>query len=214
MATHSSILAWKARGAWWATVLGITKSNTTEHARMRARAHTHTHTHTHTGSFLQAPYLEFPSPVFLFFPQRLRINSFLVKFYLNRNFYPFKVEVKDLPIEWPEFHKQDLRRKLFSTRIQRWLYRGVNKSKLAWNFKMVWTRKKFCLRQRSGPTSSIPWGSVFVLFCHQGHFCGKVWEALPWDDLSCSVGKFLTRKWMPQTWECLPGSVVCISCFV
>ena len=33
MATHSSILAWRipmARGAWWATVHGVAKSDTTE----------------------------------------------------------------------------------------------------------------------------------------------------------------------------------------
>ena len=33
MATYSSILAWRipmARGAWWATVHGVTKSDTTE----------------------------------------------------------------------------------------------------------------------------------------------------------------------------------------
>ena len=28
MATHSSILAWKIRGAWWATVHGVAKSQT------------------------------------------------------------------------------------------------------------------------------------------------------------------------------------------
>ena len=50
MATHSSILVWKnlekpmERGARWATVHGVTESDTTE----RARAHTHTHTHTHS----------------------------------------------------------------------------------------------------------------------------------------------------------------------
>ena len=34
MATHSSILAWKNptdRGAWWATVHGVTESNTIYH---------------------------------------------------------------------------------------------------------------------------------------------------------------------------------------
>ena len=33
MATHSSVLAWRIpmdRGAWWATVHGVTKSDTTE----------------------------------------------------------------------------------------------------------------------------------------------------------------------------------------
>ena len=36
MATHSSILAWRIpmdRRAWWATVCGVAKSQTTEHAR-------------------------------------------------------------------------------------------------------------------------------------------------------------------------------------
>ena len=55
MATHSSILAWENsmdRGAWRATVHGITELDTTEAtyhacAGARARAHTHTHTHTH-----------------------------------------------------------------------------------------------------------------------------------------------------------------------
>ena len=38
------------RGAWWATIHGVTKSQTPlrNWARVRARAHTHTHTHTHT----------------------------------------------------------------------------------------------------------------------------------------------------------------------
>ena len=43
MATHSSILAWRIpmdRGAWWATVHGITKSGT------GLSDFTHTHTHT------------------------------------------------------------------------------------------------------------------------------------------------------------------------
>ena len=35
------------RGAWWATVYGITQSRTQlSDQRARARAHTHTHTHT------------------------------------------------------------------------------------------------------------------------------------------------------------------------
>ena len=44
MATHSSILAWKIlwnRGAWWATVHGVTK-NRTQLKRLSM--------HTHTGS--------------------------------------------------------------------------------------------------------------------------------------------------------------------
>ena len=79
MATHSSILVWKnlenpmERGASWATVHGVTESDTTE----RARAHTHTHTHTqlcgrcwlqetHLGAIKrvpQGPYLELGATV-------------------------------------------------------------------------------------------------------------------------------------------------------
>ena len=47
MATHYSILGLENpmdRGAWWATVRGVTKLNMTEQL---ARARTHTHTHTH-----------------------------------------------------------------------------------------------------------------------------------------------------------------------
>ena len=38
MVTHSSIFAWKIPwteepGAWWATVLGVAESDSTEHAR-------------------------------------------------------------------------------------------------------------------------------------------------------------------------------------
>ena len=44
------------RGAWWATVQGITKeSDMTEHERVRVHAHTHTHTHTHTEVILIVP---------------------------------------------------------------------------------------------------------------------------------------------------------------
>ena len=38
------------RGAWWATVHGVTEwdmTEATESVRVCARAHTHTHTHTH-----------------------------------------------------------------------------------------------------------------------------------------------------------------------
>ena len=44
MATHSSILAWRIpmdRGAWWATVHGVAKSQT-----QLSDQNTHTHTHT------------------------------------------------------------------------------------------------------------------------------------------------------------------------
>ena len=34
--------------AWWATVYGVTKSQTWLHAHVRVRTHTHTHTHTHS----------------------------------------------------------------------------------------------------------------------------------------------------------------------
>ena len=43
MATHSSPLAWRIpmdRGAWWATVHGVAKSQT-----RLSKQHTHTHTH-------------------------------------------------------------------------------------------------------------------------------------------------------------------------
>ena len=36
------------RGAWQATVYGVTESDTTEYAHMHAHTHTHTHTHTHS----------------------------------------------------------------------------------------------------------------------------------------------------------------------
>ena len=54
MATHSSVLAW-TRGAWQATVRGLTKSRTqlsNQHTHTHTRAHTHVHAHicahTHT----------------------------------------------------------------------------------------------------------------------------------------------------------------------
>ena len=38
------------RGAWWATIHGVAKSQTRlSDYCARARAHTHTHTHTHTA---------------------------------------------------------------------------------------------------------------------------------------------------------------------
>ena len=48
METHFSILDWRIpmdRGAWWATIYGITKSRT-QLSDQHTRAHTHTHTHT------------------------------------------------------------------------------------------------------------------------------------------------------------------------
>ena len=51
------------RGAWQATIHGVTESDTTEHARTHscmhahthAYPHTHTHTHTHTHPILYSP---------------------------------------------------------------------------------------------------------------------------------------------------------------
>ena len=40
------------RGAWWATVHGVTESQT--QLSVPAHAYTHTHTHTHTHSYLTA----------------------------------------------------------------------------------------------------------------------------------------------------------------
>ena len=45
------------RGAWWATVPGITESDTTECACARAHTHRHTHTHTHTHRTLTCPWV-------------------------------------------------------------------------------------------------------------------------------------------------------------
>ena len=52
MATHSSVLAW-TRGAWQATVRGLTKSRTQlsnqhTHTHVHTYMCTHTHVHTHT----------------------------------------------------------------------------------------------------------------------------------------------------------------------
>ena len=38
------------REAWWAAVLGVTESDTTEHTWAHARTHTHTHTHTNNSN--------------------------------------------------------------------------------------------------------------------------------------------------------------------
>ena len=62
MATHSSILAWKIsmdRGASWATVHGVTKSQT---QLSDSYLHTHTHTHTHTHKPSKNSSFPFPSP--------------------------------------------------------------------------------------------------------------------------------------------------------
>ena len=42
MAAHSSVLAWRipmGRGAWWATVHGVTESDTTEHSKHTSASH-------------------------------------------------------------------------------------------------------------------------------------------------------------------------------
>ena len=51
MATHSSILAWRSpmdRRAWWATVHGVTESDTGQHS-------THTHARMHTCTHARVP---------------------------------------------------------------------------------------------------------------------------------------------------------------
>ena len=65
MATHSSILVWRIpmdRGAWWATVHRVTKSQTQlkqlsmhacTHRHTQTQTQTHTHTHTHTHTYMQ-----------------------------------------------------------------------------------------------------------------------------------------------------------------
>ena len=40
------------RGAWWATVQGVTKTQTWLSSHVRMHTHTHTHTHKHTPSIL------------------------------------------------------------------------------------------------------------------------------------------------------------------
>ena len=57
MATHSSILAWRiirfTRGAWWATLHGITKDQTRlSDWHFFTFEYTHTHTHTHTATLV------------------------------------------------------------------------------------------------------------------------------------------------------------------
>ena len=62
MAPHSSILSLENsmdRGAWWATVHGVSELDTTEllththiHTHTRARMHIHTHTHTHGWDYV------------------------------------------------------------------------------------------------------------------------------------------------------------------
>ena len=37
------------RGAWWATVHGVSELGTTEHIRTHTHTHAHTHTHTRIG---------------------------------------------------------------------------------------------------------------------------------------------------------------------
>ena len=69
MATHSSILAWKIsmdRGASWATVHGVTKSQTQlSDSYLHTHTHTHTHTHAHTNPqwIVVSPFLPLESLV-------------------------------------------------------------------------------------------------------------------------------------------------------
>ena len=54
MATHCSILVWRNpmdREAWWATVQGVTKSQT-----LLSTQYTHIHTHTHRSNLLYINY--------------------------------------------------------------------------------------------------------------------------------------------------------------
>ena len=57
------------RGAWQATVRGVTKSQT----QLSARTHTHTHTHTHTPP-VGSVSLEDPNTLSLFQNNTLKIN--------------------------------------------------------------------------------------------------------------------------------------------
>ena len=54
MATCSSTLAWKIRGARQATVHGVAELDTTE----QLNSHTHTHIHTHTHGKLRSYILQ------------------------------------------------------------------------------------------------------------------------------------------------------------
>ena len=65
MATPSSILGLENpmdRGAWWATVRGVTKLNMTEQLA-RARTHTHTHTQNIKAGILTSVFPQYPVPI-------------------------------------------------------------------------------------------------------------------------------------------------------
>ena len=51
------------RGAWWATVNGVSKNLTQLSACVNVRAHTHTHTHTHTEEAAIITCLNFQSSI-------------------------------------------------------------------------------------------------------------------------------------------------------
>ena len=64
MATHSSILAWKIRGAWWATTHGLAESR-----------HDWAYTHAMSLGFVFYCFFSFFLPYFLsFFPSSLLFN--------------------------------------------------------------------------------------------------------------------------------------------
>ena len=65
MATHSSILAWRDRASWWATVHGVAKSQTrlTHYVQHNNLIYTHIHTliniYIHSTILLQNLFLNF-----------------------------------------------------------------------------------------------------------------------------------------------------------
>ena len=69
MTTHSSILAWRTpmdRGAWWATVHGVTESDMSEQLSTAQHnvytSHTHSIQLEYVPSTKQLPALEPPAP--------------------------------------------------------------------------------------------------------------------------------------------------------